>query len=107
MCAFTSMAPSTSPIFRFYSKQRGGHYYTISEAVRDRVINEIPDFAYEGIAFYAYQSPVTGSSPVYRFYNTQTMLHYYTISEAQKNRVIRDLPHYAYEGITFHAIAAQ
>ncbi len=43
------------PVYRFWSGDFGYHFYTISEAERDKLIEEYPDaWAYEGIAWYAY-----------------------------------------------------
>jgi hypothetical protein len=44
----------TVPVYRFWSKTRGSHYYTIDEAEKNRLMsNSI--WTYEGIAWYAIQ----------------------------------------------------
>jgi hypothetical protein len=45
-----------SPVYRFWSGQRGAHFYTVSENERDYVIaNYAALWAYEGVAWYAYE----------------------------------------------------
>ncbi|WP_371813798.1 hypothetical protein [Diaphorobacter sp. HDW4A] len=42
----------TSPVYRFYNKTSGGHYYTISSTERDSIITSKPNMTYDGISFY-------------------------------------------------------
>ena len=45
-----------SPVYRFWSDSLGCHFYTISESEKTKLINQYPHvWAYEGIAWYAYQ----------------------------------------------------
>ncbi len=45
----------TVPVFRFFNSQDGCHFFTTSEAERDKLINNFPDiWIFEGIAWYAY-----------------------------------------------------
>jgi len=44
------------PVYRFWNASEGYHFYTMSEAERDKVINQYAHkFVLEGIAFYAYE----------------------------------------------------
>ena len=45
------------PVYRFWSDQHGTHFYTISENEKDYLIATYPSFtwAYEGVAWYAYE----------------------------------------------------
>ncbi|MCF7837803.1 MAG: choice-of-anchor D domain-containing protein [Candidatus Marinimicrobia bacterium] len=52
-------APGTAPIYRFWSPVYGAHFFTISEAEKDMIVAAWPAiWTYEGIAYYAYTSPV-------------------------------------------------
>ena len=42
------------PVYRFFNNNAGGHFYTISEAEKNTVIQNYNWFRYEGIGFYAY-----------------------------------------------------
>lgn len=89
--------------YRFYNTQTGAHFYTTNEAEKQNVQNTLPQFQYEGPAFYAAGAAAVGLSPVYRFYNRQTGVHFYTISEDEKSLVQASLPQFAYEGIAYYA----
>ncbi len=44
----------TTAVYRFFHTQRGGYLYTISEVERDYIIENLPQYAYEGIKFYVF-----------------------------------------------------
>lgn len=88
---------------RFYNTQTGAHFYTTSEEEKTSVQNTLPQFQYEGPAFYASGTAAEGLSPVHRFFNTQTGVHFYTVSEDEKASVQAHLPQYRYEGVGFYA----
>jgi hypothetical protein len=80
------------PVYRFWSPTTGGHFYTISEAERDKLITDYPPsvWTYEGTAFYAYPagSQPAKASAVYRFWSPVSGGHFYTIDEAERDRLI-------------------
>mgnify|MGYP001587824415 FL=1 len=47
----------TLPVYRFFNNNAGGHFFTISEAEKNTVIQNYPWFRYEQTGFYAYPSP--------------------------------------------------
>jgi uncharacterized protein (DUF1800 family) len=96
-------AQEASPVFRFYNNRTGTHFYTISSAERDTVLNNYPWFAYEGAVYWAYTGSQPGLLPVYRFYNTSTGTHFYTQSESEKNYVLATYPVFAFEGPAYYA----
>jgi len=101
---FLSGATNYRPVYRFFNNNAGGHFYTISEAERDTVINNYKWFRYEGVGFYAYPSPTADASPVYRFFNNNAGGHFYTNSEAERDTVINNYKWFRYEGIGFYAL---
>lgn len=44
------------PVYRFYDAGSGSHFFTASEGERDAVSATLPNFRYEGVAFYVGQS---------------------------------------------------
>ncbi len=97
--------PGLAPVYRFWSNSLSAHFYTISEAERDYVIDNLPAWAYEGAVFYAYPP---GSQPVdaravYRFWSETLSTHFYTINEAEKDYVVNNLPSWEYETIAWYA----
>ncbi len=102
-----SIDPDTAlvPVYRFYNIETQGHFYTASSSERDQVLATMPQFTYEGVAFYAANDALAGSLPVYLFFNTQTGVHFYTASEAERDAVAANLPQFVFEGIAFYAFA--
>jgi hypothetical protein len=93
------------PVYRFYNFATGSHFYTPVGAERDYVLANLPTYAYEGVAFYAYNVQVPGSSAVYRFYNRDTRRHFYTISKPEHDYVVATFPQFVDEGVSWFAQA--
>ena len=51
-------------LFRFFNTKTGAHFYTTSTAERDKVLATLPQFAYEGVAFYVYSADNVPVPPV-------------------------------------------
>jgi uncharacterized protein (DUF1800 family) len=92
-----------TPVYRFYHLDAGRHFYTANEAEKNKVLELYPRFAFEGIAFYAYETQEPGTVAVYRFYHQSNGSHVYTASESEKSTVITNYPVYAYEGVAYYA----
>ncbi|MRR11134.1 hypothetical protein EG835_01280 [bacterium] len=77
------------PVYRFYNKVAGTHFYTASEAERYNVMRRMSaTFTYEGPAYRVNTANPVNSSPLYRFFNKKNGTHFYTASEAEKQSVI-------------------
>lgn len=100
--------PDSRPVYRFWSDLLLGHFYTISEEEKDRIIKEYPIFvwALEGIAFYAYpegKQPVW-AKPVYRFWSPSKGAHFYTIDQNERDMLEKEFPGvWTYEGVAWYA----
>jgi hypothetical protein len=62
----------TKAVYRFWSETLGGHFYTIKEGEKDKLVNQYADtWAFEGVAWYAYATlgpePVDPNAAVYEF----------------------------------------
>ena len=76
----------TTPVYRFYNKRNGSHFYTSSEAEKHSVVEELSKtYSLDGVAYHVLASYPT---PLYRFYNKTNGSHFYTASEAEKSRVM-------------------
>ena len=95
---------ATEGVYRFFNPSTGVHLYTTNEIERDSIIENLDNFVYEGIKFYAYDTPVEGSMPIYRFYEPTLGVHFYTPSENEKNSVMENLDNYNFEGIAYYAM---
>ena len=70
-----------TPIYRFYSKRYGGHFFTRKEEEMYNVFNTDPNWNFEGTAYFAlpeYESDA-GVTRTYRFYSKSYRGHFYTI----------------------------
>lgn len=99
------LSPGRKSVYRFYKTSLGSHFYTNDGVERNSIISSLPEYSYEGIAFYTYPtiSGPAGLSPIYRFFNTNNGSHFYTINASERDGVIANLPHYSYEGIAWYA----
>lgn len=102
------LSPGRRSVYRFFKTTLGSHFYTINGAERNSIISSLPEYSYEGPAFYTYPtaSGATGLSPIYRFFNTRNGSHFYTINASERDSIIANLPHYSYEGISWYAQTA-
>ena len=105
--AFATPRPGTTPLYRFWSPQLGGHFFTASAAEKDQIIAAYPSavWTFEGVAFSVYpdDSAVAGTSEVFRFWSPRNQHHFYTASSAEKDSVISGYPSaiWTYEGGAF------
>jgi len=99
----TTDSAMSQPLFRFYNKGSGSHFYTASVAERDAVIATWSrTFAYEGPSYSVSLTP-QGCVPVFRFYNVRSKSHFYTTSAEERDAVIATWPTtFAFEGIAYY-----
>ncbi len=99
----TSNTANSTPLYRFYNRRSGTHFYTASQGERDSVATKLAStYAFEGVAYNVSLDP-TGATPVYRFYKPRQGTHFYTANEAEKNDVIAKYrATYRFEGIVFY-----
>lgn len=97
----TAPPPTVIPIYRFYSRRSGTHFYTPSAEERDIVIARWPDvWQYEGIAYTV--NPARNTQPLYRFYNRANGSHFYTSSATERDLVFAKWMNvFIYDGETY------
>ncbi len=93
----------TTPLYRFYNKKNGSHFYTASEAEKASVLANLSTiYQLDGPAYNVSATPAAGTVPVYRFYNKKNGSHFYTASEAEKASVHANLSAiYQLDGVAF------
>jgi hypothetical protein len=98
--------PGVAPIYRFWSGTLNAHFYTMSQAERDKLINLYPHvWAYEGVAFYAHAegSQPSGTRAVYRFWSGTLGCHFYTMSETERDKLMTLYSYvWTYEGVVWY-----
>ena len=95
-----SLKPQT--VWRFYSDDTQGHFFTISESEKSRLVRTSKTWQFEGGAYRAYTNAAEGTVPLYRFWSDQMRGHFFTISETEKARLVRTGKTWQYEGIAYY-----
>ena len=90
------------PVYRFYSPAFKGHFFTISEAEKNKLVTSDPNWRYESIAYRAFTNQVEGTTPLYRFYSRVFKGHFFTTSEAEMRKVRNTDRNWTYEGIAYY-----
>jgi len=93
---------ASNPVYRFVNGVTGKYFYTISEAERDVVLAEYPEYRLEGTVFTADDEAREGWTAVYRFGDTRAGGHLYTASEVERDIILEQYPEYRYEGVGFY-----
>ena len=93
------------PVYRFFNRDTQAHFYTASPAERDYIVAHWPEFANEGVAFYALAEPEPSSTPMYRFYNVKTGVHAYALGAAER-AALQALPDQIDEGPMLYLLSA-
>lgn len=108
--AFKTQVAGTIPLYRFWSNQYSGHFYTADPAERAAVIARWPNiWKEEGVAYYVYpaNSPQPGTVTVARFWSLSAAHHFYTADAAERDAVIAKWSRvWAHEGDSFRVPAA-
>jgi Protein of unknown function (DUF1566)/Repeat of unknown function (DUF5648) len=103
---WASLATGTDlyPVHRFRNKTNGSYLYSIYETERaDIATNYAATFEYEGVAWYARQTPATGWSALYRFRNKTNGTYLFSAYESEKNAIVATYPDvFALEGIAYY-----
>ncbi|NCS47621.1 MAG: hypothetical protein GPJ29_06150 [Microcystis aeruginosa BK11-02] len=91
------------PVHRFANQNvPGTHFYTASEAERQNVVANYPEFRYDGIAYYVFDTTANLGTDVHRFSNqTVPGTHFYTASQAEYQNVLANYPQFRYDGIAY------
>lgn len=103
----SSTIPRTQKLFRFWSEQKKGHFYTSSIEEKNNVIDTSPTsvWSYENESYSVYNSSQPESLPVYRFWSSSKQKHFYTIDASEKAAVEANYPDHIwkYERVAFYA----
>ena len=89
-------------VFRFYSKNYKGHFYTIDSEERATLMCTNPNWKYEGVAYYAATEEVEGTVPLHRFYSKNYRGHFFTVDEDEMWNIRHTNPNWKYEGVAFY-----
>ncbi|HSW37361.1 MAG TPA: right-handed parallel beta-helix repeat-containing protein [Candidatus Saccharimonadales bacterium] len=103
---YTTETNFKSPVYRFWSSEYNGHFFTHSQAEKNLVLSNysVTTWHYEFEAYDAFDTQVTSSTPVYRFYSNLYHAHFYTVDSAEKDYIIANYPDntWHFEGTVFY-----
>ena len=86
------------PVYRFFNRSTGAHLYTISQVERDFVSDNLNNYNFEGVAYYAYDSPQPDTTELYRLYHLGDDFHLYTTSISERDALLDNEPLFRNEG---------
>jgi len=96
------------PLYRFYNKHTGAHFYTMDEGEKAYLMSGHPGWHYEGVAYKVSASPTWTSetasyptTPVYRYYNPGFNAHFYSVMENWGLAHSHKTP-WHFEGVAFY-----
>lgn len=97
------------PVYRFFNTDTGSHLYTMDETEKEYIQDNLANYSFEGIEYYAFESEPEAleTVPVYRMLNSQSGAHLFTVDQAEINYIQENLPHFSLEGdrgIAFYVI---
>jgi len=89
------------PVYRFYNRTNGTHFYTDSASERDMVNATWPHiFTDEGPCYYL--NPANNTTPLTRLYNKQVGSHFYTSSTSEAANAVDTWPNiFRWDGPTY------
>lgn len=98
---------SGRPIYRFFNRSTGTHFFTSSEDERDTIRTGLNSFSYEGPAFNAATTASSDPITVYRFFNKRIGTHFFTSSTVERDNVIATSSDtYSFEGEAYKALSS-
>ena len=95
---FSDSQTGITPVYRLLNRDTGVHLYTIFEEEREFILDHLPNYDDEDIAYYGYETPQEGTIPLYRYLNNHTGAHFYTANTREKEFVEANLPNLVPEG---------
>lgn len=94
-----------APVFRFYSQNYRGHFFTMDEEEMTDIIEHNPNWRYEGVAFFTLPGASGRAVPLHRFYSSGYHSHFFTSDTAEYKTIRRTNPNWRYEGIASYVHA--
>ncbi|MEM8676580.1 MAG: nidogen-like domain-containing protein [Cyanobacteria bacterium P01_G01_bin.67] len=97
------------PVYRFFNTDIGSHLYTIDEEEKTFLLENSPEYNFEGVKFYAFESQEATEIPlipVFKVLNNQSGTHLYTTKQDELDYIADNLPHFSElgdDGVAFYA----
>ncbi|MGL6343153.1 MAG: peroxidase family protein, partial [Waterburya sp.] len=87
-------------VYRFFNTQTGAHLYTMDEVEKSYIENNLSNYNYEGIKFYAFEDAPQDieTVPIFRMLNSQSGSHLFTVDQVEIDYIKNNLPNFSLEG---------
>ena len=100
------------PVYRFYNNSTGAHLYTMDEGEKNFIQENLGNYNFEGIQYYAFETEPENleTVPVYRMLNQVTGTHLFTVDQNEVNFISENLSSFSFEGdsgVAFHVFALE
>ena len=103
--SYVSPSNGNQNLYRFFVESDGRHFYTANDFEKESIINNLPGFQYEGVAFKVFSpiDPPSGSVPVVRYLNVNGGNHVYS-SSIEEQGILDESPVWKNEGIAWFGV---
>ena len=103
--SYVSPSDGNQDLYRFFVESGGRHFYTASDYEKQKIIENIPGFYYEGVAFKVFSpiNPPDSSIPVVRYLNASGGNHVYSTSPEEQS-ILDESALWINEGIAWYGI---
>ena len=96
-----------SNIFRFLDPDTGVHFYANSEAERDELIANEPDYVVEDSGYTTVDPSVSDAQEIFSFFNEDTGAYLYTVDENERDFIEDNLDNYTQESNSFSVFSEE
>ena len=88
------------PVYRFFNTATGSHLYTMDENERGFITQNLDNYNFEGINYYAFEEKPESieTVPVFRLLNGISGSHLFTVDQNEVNFIKDNLSHFSVEG---------
>ncbi|MEO1798806.1 MAG: peroxidase family protein [Cyanobacteria bacterium J06629_2] len=86
------------PVYRFLNRTTGTHLFTTDAVERDYITDNLNNYDYEDIAYYAYDRSQANTTELYRLYHVADDFHLFTTSVAERDALLESDSQFRVEG---------
>ena len=96
------------PVYTFVNTDNNSLFHTIDEAEQDYIKNNLPDFVFQGVDYYAFEAEAESEEfatiPVFRMLNSESGNHFFSTDQNEINYIQENLPEFIFEDVAFQVL---